>query len=69
MTDPKLPLPADCTEACFAMPECARCGHRKQPIGRSIPLGAFYCDRDCSGYNEEPKPGHFWPEERDEYRD
>ena len=53
----------DCTAACEVMPECARCGHRKKPRGRSAPMQAVYCDRDCPGYLEEPLSGHLWPGE------
>ncbi|HET7379564.1 MAG TPA: hypothetical protein VFJ24_05955 [Gaiellales bacterium] len=61
----------DCTPACWAMPDCKRCGMRKAPRGRSVPLEAAngYCGWDCPGYDEDPKPGHLWPEEADEQRD
>lgn len=60
----------ECTDACEAMPECARCGRRKKPMGRSAPLetGGVYCDGfDCDAYWDEPKPGHLWPGEREEH--
>lgn len=61
---------SDCTTQCWAMPECATCGIRKKPHGRSAPLAAAngYCDQDCPGYYQDPKAGHFWPgEERERY--
>lgn len=42
---------------------CCTCGNMKQPIGRSGPLGAMYCDNECSGYREQPYPGSLWPGE------
>jgi hypothetical protein len=50
------------------MPECLICGRRKKPYGRDAGAAAAngYCGYDCEGYNQEPKAGHFWPEERDE---
>lgn len=56
---------SECTEACRAMPDCTVCGRRKQPRGRSVPAECHgsYCDYDCAGYEQEPKPGHLWPEE------
>ena len=54
-----------CTASCWAMPECAACGLRKPPRGRSVPLEAAngYCGPDCEGYNQPPRPGHYWPGE------
>ena len=43
--------------------ECAVCGDMKKPIGRSGPLGASYCDYECSGYACQPYPGSLWPGE------
>ena len=43
--------------------ECDVCGHRKAPIGRSVPLGMYLCDHECTGYEREPKPGSLWPGE------
>lgn len=50
------------------MPDCKRCGRRKHPRGRSVPLEAStgYCGYDCEGYLEEPRPGHMWPSEREQ---
>lgn len=42
---------------------CAVCGMTKQPHGRSAPFGSFYCADDCSGYDQDPKPGCLWPGE------
>ena len=53
-------LSADCVGVIV---RCGRCGHTKKPIGRSGPLGASYCDDDCAGYREEPRPGSLWPGE------
>lgn len=60
-----------CTLACWAMPECARCGMRKAPRGRSVALAAAtgYCGVDCDGYHEDPKAGHFWPDEEPEHKE
>lgn len=54
-----------CTDACWAMPECAVCGKRKAPRGRSVPLpmAGGLCDWECPGYQLAPKPGHLWPGE------
>ena len=43
--------------------ECAVCGHRKSPVGRSVPFGMYMCDDDCAGYRIEPWPGSLWPGE------
>ena len=46
---------------------CVVCGHTKKPIGRSGPLGTYYCERDtCTGYDIEPLPGSLWPGETEE---
>lgn len=42
---------------------CTVCGQNKKPIGRSGPLMASYCDDDCRGYHQNPKPGSLWPGE------
>ena len=42
---------------------CTVCGQRKAPIGRSVPLGMYLCDRDCPGYRQDPYPGSLWPNE------
>lgn len=54
-----------CTKQCEAMPECATCGRRKSPVGRSVPMEAAngYCDWECPGYAQEPRAGHLWPGE------
>lgn len=51
-----------CDAKCWTPVTCARCHLRKAPIGRSVPLEAAngYCDRECSGYREEPKAPHLW---------
>jgi hypothetical protein len=42
---------------------CTVCGYMKKPHGRSAPIGPYYCDEDCSGYNLAPLPGCLWPGE------
>jgi hypothetical protein len=58
-------IDTQCSENCERAPECAVCGLRKKPIGRSAPLemANSLCDDDCSGYRLEPTPGHLWPGE------
>lgn len=43
-------------------------GKTKTPRGRSVALEATagYCHDDCPGYEQAPKPPHFWPNERPE---
>jgi hypothetical protein len=54
------------TDACYEMPECIVCGLRKKPWGRSAPLEMAngLCDSDCEGYAQEPRAGHYWPDEK-----
>lgn len=54
-----------CAESCRAVQDCRRCGRRKAPVGRSVPLpmAGSLCDDECPGYREEPQPGHLWPNE------
>ena len=54
-----------CTDACWSAPDCTVCKMRKAPRGRSIAVAASngMCSSDCPGYDQEPKPGHFWPGE------
>ena len=50
--------------------DCAVCGMRKKPIGRSAPLemANSMCDDDCPGYRQDPYPGQLWPgETREEF--
>ena len=50
--------------------DCAVCGMRKKPIGRSAPLemANSLCDGDCPGYRQDPYPGQLWPgETREEF--
>jgi len=43
---------------------CNQCGHRKAPIGRSVPLGLHMCHAsECEGYRQPPYPGSLWPGE------
>lgn len=55
----------NCTKACESWPACTVCGKTKAPIGRSLPLEACggYCDDDCPGYRQAPRPGHLFPGE------
>lgn len=46
--------------------ECEVCGQHKKPRGRSGPLGAYMCDRDCEGYSQDPQVGDLWPGETEE---
>ena len=57
-----------CTPECWTMPECAVCGYRKKPRGRSAPMemGPYLCGPDCRGYDEDPRAGHLWPDEGDD---
>jgi len=43
--------------------ECATCGNHKQPLGRSAPFGAYYCNPDCRGYEQPPYADNLWPDE------
>ena len=45
------------------MVKCAVCGQMKKPIGRSAPVEASYCDHECKGYQQNPRPGSLWPGE------
>jgi hypothetical protein len=56
---------------------CEVCGQTKKPVGRSAPLGAYYCTPPfprtnslpgdtCPGYWLDPQPGHLWPGESEE---
>jgi hypothetical protein len=47
---------------------CKVCGLRKKPVGRSAPMemANSLCDWECPGYNQDPKPGHLWPDETQE---
>jgi hypothetical protein len=45
---------------------CGTCGQRKAPIGRSVPFAMSMCERECPGYEQEPKPGSLWPQESEE---
>lgn len=53
------------TEECWVQPECLVCGLLKKPWGRDVPMAAAsgFCNSDCEGYAQDPKPGHFWPGE------
>ncbi len=58
---------SDCTKDCEIMPNCLTCGLMKKPIGRDAPAACQggYCDEECSGYRQDPMPGHLWPGELD----
>lgn len=51
-----------CQESCRAAVYCTVCGRRKKPRGRDS-MDNGLCDRECSGYGQEPLPGHLWPGE------
>lgn len=53
-----------CSAACWTPVDCTLCGKRKAPSGRSVPLAMAngYCDNDCAGYHQDPKPPHLWSE-------
>lgn len=42
---------------------CLLCGRTKQPHGRSASVLILYCNDECPGYNQDPKPGCLWPNE------
>ena len=42
---------------------CVKCRRMKNPIGRSGPMTASYCDHECVGYREPPYVGSLWPGE------
>jgi hypothetical protein len=58
MTDP----PLSATRTGIAV-HCGYCHQMKCPRGRSQPLGAYYCDHECPGYDTEPHVGSLWPGE------
>jgi len=45
--------------------DCATCGRRKKPHGRSAPMemGGDMCDDDCPGYRQDPRVSDLWPGE------
>lgn len=48
-----------------SLPVCRRCGKRKAPTGRSVPMemsGAL-CHDGCCGYRDDPMPDCRWPGE------
>ena len=45
---------------------CTHCRHTKKPRGRSAPMGAYYCDTSCPGYDQNPQVGDLWPRETEE---
>lgn len=48
---------------CEYLPACKTCQLRKKPIGRAAGPYAHYCDRECSGYYDDPQPSHYWSAE------
>ena len=50
---------------CYAMPICLVCHRPKPPLGRDVASAAAggYCEYECPGNREEPRPGHLWPGE------
>jgi len=63
-TAPCLPIPQalSLTKAGIRV-DCAVCHRIKNPIGRSGPLVADYCDHECPGYRQPPYVGSLWPNE------
>lgn len=61
-------IPSRCGPACWTPVECVVCRKTKAPRGRSVALEATagYCHDDCPGYEQAPKPPHYWPNERPE---
>lgn len=53
-----------CEAKCWTPVRCKHCDRRKKPRGCSVPIPAAgsYCDGDCPGYGEDPKPPHLWDE-------
>lgn len=48
--------------------QCAACGRRKAPMGRSAPEELGLCEYGCPGYECQPLPGDLWPNEtREEF--
>lgn len=47
---------------------CKTCGREKQPHGRSVSpaVHGAYCDEECEGYRQEPRPGCLFPGETEE---
>ena len=45
--------------------DCAVCGMRKAPAGRSLPslLAGSYCTWECDGYYKDPQPDYLFPNE------
>lgn len=54
------------TDACYDMPSCLVCHRPKAPFGRDpgVMMAGSLCGHECPGYNQDPKPGHFWPDEK-----
>lgn len=54
-----------CIPECWVMPTCTVCHRPKPPRGRSVALEAAngYCEHECHGYEQQPRPGHHWPNE------
>ena len=53
-----------CNEVGGPLVQCNVCGQFKQPRGRSAPMESSYCDHECDGYTQEPRPQELWPGER-----
>lgn len=54
-----------CSDDCFKQPICKICEKPKAPQGRDVPdvLANSFCTSDCLGYYNEPRSGHYWPQE------
>ncbi len=53
-----------CAKGCDPV-YCTVCHMRKGPVGRSVPTAAAnsYCDWECPGNRQDPKPCDLWPGE------
>lgn len=62
--------PRMASEAVGKSVECAVCGLRKKPWGRSAAVeeANSLCDFECPGYQQDPQVGDLWPgETREEF--
>ena len=48
-----------------SLPTCKTCHLPKKPIGRDAGVIAAnrFCDSDCDGYMDAPRPRYLWPSE------
>lgn len=53
-------------------PICQTCRREKAPRGRDVAAAAAgsFCEaRECDGYEQDPKPGRYWPGELKPWED